>query len=180
MDNVTETMENVNPLVTNEILINITNALIILLIGFTIGKLLGIAIFKLLNGVEFDKGLNKISNSKFHASKTISSTISLLIYIATVIFALITLNILGITFLIISYFILILVLGTVLLGIIFSIPNIVTGTKIRKKLKIGNRVELNGVRGEIIKIGILNTKIKGEKNELFVVPNKLFKKYKKY
>lgn len=169
----------VDSIISSELVINITFALFILFAGFAIGKILGIAVLKFLNGVSFDKGAKLLYNSKFFVSKTISSFVSWLIYIVTVIFALITLNILSITFLVVLYFVSFLVLGTVLFGLFFSLPNLVAGFKLRKKKDFVN-VDTKLLRGEIIKIGLLNTYIKGSKDELFVVPNNVLLKEKKF
>lgn len=182
MEEVVNTLNatNVNPLTSVDILSNITYALIILLAGFAIGKLLGTGLFKILNEIKFDKFLKKLPVPKIQASKTLSSLLSWTIYTITVIYALNSLNILGITFLIILYFIGILILGTILLGLYFAAPNIAMKYKLNKtKIKKGDYIEIDNVKGEIIKIGLINTKLKGTKNETFIVPNKLFKKYKK-
>lgn len=174
IDNVN--LENVNPIIGNELLTSIVFALIILLIGFAVGKLIGVALFKFLNNLEFDKGLKKISNSKFHASKTISALASWLIYLVSIILALITLGVLNIALQIIFYFIAILVIGTILLGLVFALPNLIQGFKNKKKLKKGQKIEVDNIKGTITKTGLINTFIKGKEDKLFVVPNKKFKK----
>ena len=168
--------ESMNIIINNELTTNILFAVIILLIGFTIGRLIGITLFKFLNSLEFDKNLKKISNSKFHSAKTISSTTSWLIYTITVIIALNTLNILNITLIVIAYFIAILIIGTIILGIIFSIPNLVAGITLRKKIKKEQQINTALIKGTIKKINTLNTKIETEKKELIIIPNKTLKK----
>ena len=167
-------LETVNPILNIEILSNITFALIVLLAGFAIGKLLGIAIYKILKTIEFDRSIKRISRNN-NASKKISNIVSWMVYITSVILALILLNALYYAFLIIIYFLGILIIGTILFGIIFSIPNFIEGFRARKKIKKGQIITINNIKGEIIKVGILNTKIKKEKDEIYVVPNKLFK-----
>ena len=168
--------DNMNPLLNNELVTTIIFATIILLIGFAIGKLIGVALFKFLNTLDFDKNLKKISNSKFHASKTISSTTSWIIYTVTVILALTTLNILGTTIQIILYFIAILVIGTIILGIYFSTPNMIAGFTLRKKIKKQQEINTPLTKGKIIRIGLLNTKIETETKDLMIIPNKTLKK----
>lgn len=176
MDEVLGSLESVNPIISNDLLTNIVFALIILLIGFAVGKLIGIILFKFLSGLEFDKGLKVIYRSKLHASKTISTLVSWLIYILSVILAFISLNILGIAFLVVLYFIAILLSGTFILGTIFALPNLIQGFKNKKKYKIGQKIEVENIKGTITKIGYINTFIKSREEKLFVVPNKKFKK----
>ncbi len=179
MEEILESMnaESMNPLLNNELATTILFATIILLIGFAIGKLIGIALFKFLNTLDFDKNLKKISNSKFHASKTISTTTSWIIYTITVILALTTLNILGTTIQIMLYFIAILIIGTIILGIYFSIPNIIAGITLRKKIKKQQEINTPLAKGKIIRIGLLNTKIETKTKDLMIIPNKTLKKY---
>lgn len=173
-------LEMTTNVVTINLLSDITFALIIMLIGFAVGKLVGRAIMKLLSGVDFDRNFQKISSSKLSYSKNISLVISWLIYSAAVIIALDTLNILYWIALGATYFIIFLILGTILLGIIFAIPNLIARFKINnKEIATGKYVALNGIKGEIFKVGLLSTNIRGPKGELFVVPNKiLIKKIK--
>jgi hypothetical protein len=168
-------LETINPILSIDILSNITFALIVLLAGFTIGRLLGIAIYKILKTIEFDKSIKKISKNS-NASKKISNLITWIIYIMSVIIALMLLNALYYAFLIIIYFLGILVLGTILFGITFSIPNFIEGFRARKKIKKGQIIKINNITGKIIRVGLLNTKIAKNKDEIYVVPNKLFKK----
>lgn len=179
MDVVNDTfVESVDSIISSDLMINITFVLFILLAGFVVGKIVGVALLKLLNGISFDKGVRWFYNSKFLASKTISSTVSWLIYIATVIFALFTLNILSVAFLVVLYFISFLVLGMILLGLFFSIPNFFAGFKLRKYNDL-KEVKTKILKGEIIKIGLFNTYLKGSGGELFVVPNKRLLKEKR-
>ena len=169
-------VEYINPVVNNDIVTQIVFALIILLIGFAAGKLISIALFKILTGIEFDKSLKKISNNKIQISKTISTATSWTIYIITVIIALASLNILKITIIIIAYFILFLLISTIMLGAIFSIPNLLAGIKLKQQHLKEQKINTPLLKGTLMKIGLLNTKIKGEKEEEFLVPNKTLQK----
>ncbi len=171
----------INPLVSIELFSNITLALIILLAGFAIGKLAGIAVFKLLKGLDFDLNIKKIKIKKITTSKNISTLTSWTIYTLSVIFALISLNILNTTLIIILYFIGILFIGTIILGIIHSTPNILAGIKIKKQniIKENDEIQINQIKGKVTKIGITNTKIKGDKDEIFFIPNKIIQRQQK-
>lgn len=170
-------ISKVNLFVNNEIITNMLFALIILLIGFTVGKLVGIALFKFLNGVEFDKGFKKISNSKIHITKTISSLVSWAIYTGSVVWALLTLRILNVVLIITVYFVALLIVGTIILETINSVPNLAYKRVVKsKKIKKGDHIKINNVEGEVLKVGFLNIKIKGTKGEEIYVPNKLIRK----
>jgi small-conductance mechanosensitive channel len=177
MDEVVESFnfDGVNPVVSIDLLSNITFALIILLIGFAVGKIIGIALFKLFNGIDLNKGLKKLFIKGFDFSRSISSFVSWIIYVVSVVLALISLNILSEFLLVVLFFVGFVFVGSFVFGLFFSLPNFFAGIIIKNKslVKKEDFVVVNSVRGKIVKVGFFNTKILGSKKELFFVPNKL-------
>jgi hypothetical protein len=169
-------LSNINPLVSVDLLSSITFALIILLAGFAVGKLVGVALLKFLNIFDFNKNVKKIKGSLSNPSRSISSFVSSLIYVASVIFALLSLGIFKITLLILVYFIGFLVLGSLIFGFFFSLPNFVLSFGFKKKLRVNDFIIVGNVSGEIFKLGFFNILIKGEGKDFFVVPYSLVKK----
>lgn len=156
---------------------NLAFALVIMLVGFAVGRLVGVALFKLLEGIEFNKGLKRFAITGFDVSRGIGHFVSWIIYVISVIMALISLGIFRQVLLGLIYFVAFVFLGSVILGFFFALPNFFASFKVKKMgLKKGDLVLVNTVRGELIHIGYFNTRIKGLKNELFMVPNKIVKR----
>ncbi|MCC7574104.1 mechanosensitive ion channel family protein [Candidatus Woesearchaeota archaeon] len=177
MDEVVESFnfDGVNPVVSIDLLSNITFALIIMLVGFAVGKLVGIALFKFFNGIELNKGLKKLFVFGFDFSRSFSSFVSWIIYVISVVLALLSLNILRELLLVVLFFVGFVFFGSFVFGLFFSLPNFFAGFIIKNKsfVKVNDFVVVNTVRGEVVSIGFFNTKIKGLKGETFLVPNKL-------
>jgi small-conductance mechanosensitive channel len=174
--NLTE-LNSVNLIFNVDLLSSITFALVILLAGFTVGKLLEKVIFKFLRSVEFDKTLKKLNFHKLFLSRTISSFISWVIYVAAVVLALLSLNVLYWAFLVVAYFVGLIFLGTIFLGLFFSVPNFISGFKLRKYDLVGKFIVVNNVEGKVIKVGCFSIKLLSTNKELFVLPNKSVKKF---
>ncbi len=170
-------MNNVNLMVNIDILSSITFALVILLAGFTVGKLVGIAVFKVLRGMNFDKTLKMLSVHKLVLSRNISIFISWGIYVVAVILALLSLDIFYWTLLVLVYFIGIIFVGTIVLGLVFAIPNLISGFKLRHYALKGKFIVLSNVSGEVVKMGLFNVHLIRSDNKLFVVPNRSVKNF---
>lgn len=169
---------DINLVLNIDLLSSITFAFVILLAGFTVGRLVGIIVFKILKGIEFDKTLKK-SNllRKLFLSKSISSFISWIIYIISVILALVSLNILYEAFIVIAYFTGVIFIGSLILGLVFSIPNLIRGFKLKRYNLVGKIITIKNVKGKVIKTGLFNIKLTGPQGELFIVPNRAVKNF---
>jgi small-conductance mechanosensitive channel len=169
--------EAVTTFLSIDFISNIAFALVIMLVGFAVGRLVGVAFFKLLEGIELNKGLKNFAIRGFDTSRAIGNLVSWIIYIISVIVALVSLGVFREVLFGLIYFVAFVFVGSIILGFFFALPNFFAAFKVKKMgLKKGDLVLVNTVRGELVHIGYFNTRIKGLKNELFMVPNKIVKK----
>jgi small conductance mechanosensitive channel len=158
---------------------NIITAVIILLIGFIIAKLIGRLIQRVLHEAELDALLKK-AGAKVSFEMALSHIAEYFIYFITIIFAL---NQLGITT-VVLYILAIAAVGvlivSVFLGMRDFIPNFMAGWYIYRKdlIKEGKQVKINGVSGKVIKLSLLDTRIKTKKGDLIYMPNSVVLKSK--
>jgi len=152
---------------------------IILLVGFILGILAKKFIYRILKEIELNTIL-KVIGIHSDLEKWISSIISYLIYFITIIFFLEQLKIASVVLYLIAGGILTLLILTFIVGIKDIIPNFVAWIILQRKqhLKVGMKIEIKEIAGEIEKIGCLETEIRTKHDDILYVPNSLFMKSK--
>ncbi len=148
--------------------------IVILLVGFLIGKLAERAVKRLTKEIGLGRITNDLLKIKLPIETLLSRIVSWVIYFVAILFAMdqvgfgsTTLNI-----------ILIFLLGFIIILILFAIkdfiPNIIAGFVIYSKgnIKKGVKLSVNGIRGVVISVSMLETKIKTKKETIFV-PNSI-------
>ena len=152
---------------------------IILLVGFILGILAKKFIYRILKEIELNT-IFKVIGIHSDLEKWISSIISYLIYFITIIFFLEQLKIASVVLYLIAGGILTLLILTFIVGIKDIIPNFVAWIILQRKqhLKVGMKIEIKEIAGEIEKIGCLETEIRTKHDDILYVPNSLFMKSK--
>ena len=158
---------------------HIITAVIILLIGFIIAKLVGRLIQRILHEAELDS-LLKRAGAKVSFEMALSHIAEYFVYFMTIIFAL---NQLGITT-VVLYILAIAAIGVLIISVFLGmrdfIPNFMAGWYIHRKelIKEGRQVKINGVSGKVVKLSLLDTRIKTKKGDLIYLPNSVVLKSK--
>ncbi len=140
----------------------VAQAIIILLLGILIARFVSKLIKKVLAELRTDKILKEEVGVKVPIEDFLSSVIKYLIYFVAIILAL---NYLGLAVTVL-YIILIIVFVVIIILIILAfkdfMPNLSAGFFIYQKrnFKVGDEIELKGIKGKIININLVEIKIK--------------------
>lgn len=153
--------------------------LVILLIGFALGILVKKLLLRVFKGIELNKILTRVGITQ-NLEKSLSSIVMYLIYLATIIIFLDYFKIGSIVLYILLGALLMLLILTLLVGLKDVIPNLLAWLILQKRgnIKVGRRVEVKEISGEVEKIGYLETEIKTDSGDILYVPNNLFLKSK--
>jgi len=159
---------------------NFVIALFILVVGFFLGKFLGKLVSKVLKEITFDKLVKKLTKRNIPAEQVISFFVSSLIYLVALVLAFKQLGIAEKIFEWIGLGLIILVLVSFALSVRDLIPNFIAGVSIitRKKIKVGDHIKVDGVDGDVVKIELLETRVKTAKGDLIYIPNSTITKSK--
>ena len=157
----------------------IITGVVILLVGLGLGILVKKLIYKLLSEIELNKIMNRVGIT-YNLEKWISSSISYIIYLATIIITLDHFSVGSIVLYIILGAILMLVVLTFLVGLKDIVPNFIGWIYLQKKKSVreGHKIDIREIEGEVEKVGFLETEIKTEKGDILYIPNSLFLKSK--
>jgi len=174
MDLLTDARTYLGPAVNN-----IITAIIILLIGFIIAKLIGRLIQRVLHEAELDHLLKK-AGAKASFELALAHIAEYFVYFLTIIFALNQLGITTFVLYILAIAAIAVLVISVFLGMRDFIPNFMAGWYIYRKdlIKEKQNVKINGVSGRVVKLSILDTRIKTRKGDLIYMPNSVVLKSK--
>ena len=158
---------------------NVITAVIILLIGFIIAKLVSRLVQRILHEAELDSLLKK-AGAKVSFELALSHIAEYFVYFITIIFALNALGITAFVMYIIAIAAVALLIISVFLGMKDFIPNFMAGWYIYRNdlLKEGKKVKINSVSGKVVKMSLLNARIKTPKGDLIYMPNSVIIKSK--
>ena len=153
-------------------------AIITLFIGIIIGRFVGKLLNKILHELDIDRIIKKTTKIRFSVEEMISNFFSYFIYFATIIMALNQLGITTTVLEIISITIFVIIILSILLGVRDFIPNIISGIFIHQKrfLKEGDKVRIGEVEGEIIKVSLIETRIRTKSDDIIYMPNSILTK----
>lgn len=151
---------------------NLIVALIILLIGFVIAKLAGRLVQRVLHEAEMDVLLKK-AGAKVSFEAALSHIAEYFVYFITIIFALNQLGITVVVLYILAVAALAVLIISVFLGMRDFIPNFMAGWYIYRKelIKEGQYVKINDVSGKLVKLSLLDARIRTKKGDLIYLPN---------
>lgn len=150
-------------------------AVLILLVGIIIGRIASTFLQKFLHTADINKLVSQGNKSTVAVEQIVSYAVRYVIYF---LFFLLALNTIGLTSWILTglgVIVFIIFILSVFLGIKDFIPNAIAGLMLRKKgfVKVGDRIEANGVSGKIIQINLIDTQIKNASGDFILVPNVL-------
>ncbi|MBW2991087.1 mechanosensitive ion channel family protein [Candidatus Woesearchaeota archaeon] len=160
------------------ILSRIVIAVLILLIGLILGKLLGNLIRRALNEVQLDKHLRTRTGFKFSFEKLLSNFASYIIYFIAVVMSLNSLGLTTTILYMIAAAVIIVIIASFILAVKDFFPNLMAGIliKTKKVFKEGDVVQIKEVRGRIISLGFLETRLMTSQKEEVIIPNSIFNK----
>jgi len=151
---------------------NIIAAIVIILIGFIVAKVAARFVHKILHEAELDKILKR-AGSKVGFEEALAHITEYVIYFVTIIFAL---NQLGVTTTVL-YMLAVALLAVLVLSVFLSIkdliPNFMAGLQIYKRdlYKEGKTVSINGITGKVVKLSLLETRIRTKNKDIISIPN---------
>ncbi len=150
-------------------------AILILLVGFILGKLLGRFVRRVLDELDMDAALKKTVGIKVSVSKVLSSFSAFIVYFVTVI---LFLNSLGLTTAVlnaISIGVIVLIMISAALAIRDLVPNLTAGFAIhtKQKISVGNQIEMEGIKGKVIEVSLLDTQIRTSSGDIVFIPNSI-------
>jgi small-conductance mechanosensitive channel len=162
-----------------DLFIKVLGTFLILIFGLIAAKVLTNIVRRIFRTIELNKVLNEYFNFNLDLDKHLVTFLKYLIYLVTII---LMLNQLGIPSNILKW----LLLGILILIILFIVlafkdwlPNLIAGIYIisSRKLKAGELIDINGVKGRIIKVNLLETQIETNNKEVIFIPNANMNKY---
>ncbi len=155
--------------------VNLVIAIVIILIGLVIGKVLEKVIYQMLKEIELNKFLKKSTGVRINADHLISNFFSYFIYFISFVAALDQIGVASVILYLLSGAVLVLILFSFFLAIRDLFPNFIAGIYLyrKEKLKEGNKIEIDDIRGELIHVDLLQTKIKTKKGDILFLPNSI-------
>ena len=147
--------------------------LIILLIGFIIGRLLGKIVQRVLNELEVNKIFRQATKLKISLEKITSKSVEYFVYFIALIMALNQIGIATTVLYMVAGAVMIIVILSVFLGVKDFIPNFLAGMVIHSKkfIREGDHIKVRGVKGKIIHINLVETRIQTKEGDIIYIPN---------
>ncbi len=163
----------------SEAIIKLLAAFLIIILGLIIGNIVKNVIKRILKGAELNRVTEEQLKVKWNLEKHISNLAKYLVY--TIMF-IILLDILGIpTKILWALFAIVLVAVILFVFLAFKdwLPNLVSGIYIlkTKKIKKNDIIETRVIKGKVVGINLLETKIETNNNEVISIPNHNLTKY---
>jgi small-conductance mechanosensitive channel len=167
-----EVGQSVNPWLSKIVI-----TILILLIGLIIGKIAGTLIRRLLNEVRLDKHM-RTTGFRFSLEKFIGNAVSYAIYVIAIIMSLNQLGLTKAILTIIMAIIFFVIAVSFLLAVKDFFPNLFSGMRIKFSglFSEGDEIQIKEVKGKVLGIGFLETRLKTSFNEEIIIPNSLFNK----
>lgn len=162
----------------SDLTINLIAVIVILLVGLVVGRFLGNLTRKTLHELELDRLLREQTRFKIPLEQFIGSLVRFIIYFIAIIFALNQFKLQTAILNIILIIILIILSAFIILAIKDFIPNLVAGLFLHQKrnIKVGEKIEVNNIEGEIVNMSLFETKIRTHRGEIIYIPNSVLTK----
>ncbi|MCF7861471.1 mechanosensitive ion channel family protein [Candidatus Woesearchaeota archaeon] len=166
--------------VVNSILTKLFIAVIIILCGLVLGRILGKLITKVLNEFELNRIMRKATGIKINLEEVTGTALSYFIYFIAIIMALETINIAPMILYILSSGVIIIIIISISLTVKDFFPNVMSSIIIHQKgfIKEGDRIKIEDIEGEIIKINLLETTVRSDNGDEIFIPNGLITRKK--
>jgi len=168
------------PLLFTKMLGKIVLAILIFLIGFVVGKFAERFLIKILKEVELNKIIKQTTGFRVNLEQILSHTFSYMIYFLAIVAALDQIGLANIVLYLLTGAVILIIIVSFFLAIRDFLPNLISGFYLYKKdgLKEGLKVEIDDVKGTIIKLDLLQIKIETKKGEILYLPNSMVAKSK--
>ena len=154
-------------------MLRVLTALIIFLLGFIIGRIAGRLIERALKEAELNSFLKRTANINFNAESVISGFIMYSIYFLTILASLEQLGVASIILYILAATAAVIILVSFFMAARDFLPNLIAGFYMYSKIREGNTIEIDKVKGTIEKIELLHIKIRTKSGDIIYVPNSL-------
>lgn len=163
----------------SDTLIRLLTAFLVLILGLILAQIISNIIKRIIKGMEISKILEDQLKIKLKLEKYLALFIKYLIYLITLI---LILNQLNIPTKILKITLIILIIAIILFIILAFkdwIPNLISGLYILRteKIKKGDIIKVRGIKGKVIQINLLETKIETVNNEIIFIPNHNISRY---
>ncbi|MCX8147206.1 MAG: mechanosensitive ion channel [Candidatus Woesearchaeota archaeon] len=155
------------------IYIKVLLAILVFFIGLIIGRIVTKVLHKFLHDVGLNGVLKRVVGKEYDIEKRLSLVAEYSVYLLT---AIIVLNQLGVTkvivYILFSAAVVVIIISSLLTMKDF-LPNAIAGLHIYRKkiIKKGNMIDINGIKGRVIGISLVETKIKTKEGNIVYAPN---------
>ncbi len=150
-------------------------AVIILLIGLIIGKILGNVLQKILFEFQLNKWIKQITGLRIRFEEFIGTVVSYGIFFIAIIFSLDILQLTTIIVQTLGMLILFIIIMSFILSIKDFLPNLISGLIItsKKLIQEGDLIELGSVKGKVLHVELLETKLMTTHDDVLYIPNSM-------
>lgn len=156
-------------------------AFIIVLTGIIIGKISGRLIYKILSEIELNKAFKRATSFNWKIDKLLGQLASYFIYFIFIMWALEAIGLSSVILNIIAGGLILLIVVAIALSVKDFIPNMIAGMfiQMRNTIREGDTIQIENVKGKVISIGLVETKIENGADMIYV-PNSNFLKSEKF
>ena len=161
--------------VTDIITVYAVTPLLIFFAGIAAGRIARNLLRVALEAVEADSHAQRITGQPVPAVELASGTVAALIYAVTTVLALQAATILDDSLQLVAIVLSVFAVIAIALGVRDFLPNYLAGRKSKKKLRIGDSLRVNGLRGEVCELGRLSVQIRTEHEEHVAIPYTLLR-----
>ena len=148
-------------------------AVLFLLFGFIIGRLAGKFLLKMMKEIEINKMVYETFRIKLNLDQLLSSVVSIVIYFFAIVAALEQLQLANTLLYLLSFAIIIVAVVSTFLAVRDFFPNLISGFYLhtRERFKEGVNIEVGDIKGQLVHIDLMHTKIKTKSGDLLFIPN---------
>ena len=171
--NIASVLEFARPFFTKFVI-----AIVIILFGFIIGKVAGKLLQRFLHEIELNNFIKKNIKIKIALEEFLAGFVSYAIYFIAVIMALRQAGLATDVLNILGGAIMVIIILSIFLGIKDFVPNFMAGLSIHKRrfIKEGDKIQVSGVKGKVILVSLVETRIETSSGNLIYIPNSLLVK----
>lgn len=157
----------------SEFLIKLLSGFLILILGLIFAQVVSNILRRVIRGIEVNKTLEEQLKLKINLENYMSSIMKYIIYFITIILVLDQLGVPTKTLQIMLIIFIILVVVFIILAFKDWLPNLISGIYLirTEKVKSGDIIKTKDIKGRVIEINLLETKIETNSNEIIFIPN---------
>ncbi len=158
-------------------IVNVLAAFLVLLLAVVAGKILSNIVKRVLKSLEVSRVVNRELHVKIPFENYLAGIVRYVLYFVGVIYALQQIGVSTRTLEILFIGFLAILVIFIILAVKDYIPNMIAGVYLwrTQKIKKGEYIMVKNVEGEVLHIGLMETKVK-TKDEVVFIPNTLLNK----